>query len=136
LQYDLGVGDENRLLIFTKNEVLCCTAALAPDVNAWNDFAGQLVKGKFGTGRVNIDQVIAPVNARRHPVRIDEVFRAHGPGMGLYYPAKRPCQTLAVLGTRYLNLREIYPYGHKEQMLAREIVDLWWRACTTSVEET
>lgn len=92
---------------------------------SWNELSSQLVVGKFATGKVNIDEVMMPVNVRGHPIDVKENYRSLGTGIGLFFSAKKPCQTLAVLETRYLNMRDAYPYGTVEQDLARAIVNLW-----------
>lgn len=96
------------------------------DVTSWNELSGQFIKGAFATGKMFIDQVVMPVNARRHPISLTETFRSMGCGIGLHYSAKKPTQTLAVLETRYLNKRTMHPFGKKAKDLAKEIVDLWW----------
>lgn len=101
-------------------------AAAPGDVTSWNELSGQLVRVAFSTGKMFIDQVIMPVNARRHPVTLVTSFRAMGPGLGLHYSAKKPAQTLAVLETMYLNRRQSYPFDQKAKTLAKEIVDTLW----------
>lgn len=100
-------------------------AAAPCDVTSWNELSGQL-RGAFSAGKMFIDQVVMPVNTRRHPISLMENFRAMGPGLGLHYSAKKPAQTLAVLETRYLNKRQNYPFDQKAKTLAKEIVDAWW----------
>lgn len=101
-------------------------AACPGDVTSWNELSGQVIAGEFATGKMYVDQVIMPVNSRRHPLDLTERFRAMGPGLGLHYSAKKPTQTLAVLATRYLNKRQVFPFDQKAKDLARDIVDLWW----------
>lgn len=83
------------------------------------------MKGSFGVGKFRADDVLIPVNARGKIIDLTEQYRSVGAGCGLYFSAKKPMQTLAVLETRYFNVQDIYPYTIKEMYLAQAIANLW-----------
>lgn len=105
--------------------------ALDNEITSLNDLSSQIIQGKFNVGKVTMDEVIMPINARRHPVKMVDEYRAAGPGMGLFFSARKPCQTLAVLETRYLNAQQNFPFTNVEKDLARSMVDMFcnehWR---------
>uniref|UniRef100_A0A1B6DRE7 Alphavirus-like MT domain-containing protein n=1 Tax=Clastoptera arizonana TaxID=38151 RepID=A0A1B6DRE7_9HEMI len=101
-------------------------AAGFPDITSWNWLTSQKVYGKFRTGKIDFDNVLAPVNGRRHPVNLVESYYSAGPGYGLHFSSKKPCQTLAVMETRYLGKKKSFPFGYREMQLADKIADIFF----------
>lgn len=101
-------------------------AATADGVSTLNLHASQYVIDRFANGKTTADQILVPTNKRKHPIDLRETYLSIGQGVGNRFSSKIPMQTLAVMNARYANKQPFYQFGVNEQILATQIVDLWF----------
>lgn len=85
-----------------------------------------LVKPVFKTGKIDYQQLISPVNTRRHPINQTLKYYSLGKGNGNTFWAKNGFQELAVLAERYWGKQRQFVIDAEALNLLDEIVDSWF----------
>jgi len=92
---------------------------------AVNELAAARVPGRIKSGKFN-SELFFPVNARGHPKSLNVKFFSFGLGAGVHFSPNIPGTSLACLAARYMDGPKQKEFTHNSDLLAEEIVDLFF----------